>query len=131
MLAGIAGLFFFLIELAILVVTFAGVWCAYTKAGRPGWAAIIPIYNVIVMLDIAGKPLWWIVLFFIPIANFVVAVLTLVAFAEKYGKGAGFVVGMIFLPFIFWPLLGLGDAQYVGAPPAQGFSPIMPPYPPR
>lgn len=109
---------FFLIELAIVVITIAGAWKAFEKAGRPGWAAVIPVYNVIVMLEIAGKPLWWIILFFIPIANIVIAILALLAFVEKYGQSALFAIGMVFLPFIFWPLLGFGDAQCSGPPPA-------------
>jgi hypothetical protein len=131
MIASIVGasfaLLFLLIEIAVVVVMIAGAWAAFAKAGRPGWAAIIPIYNVIVMLEIAEKPIWWVIMFFIPIVSLVFGVLTLVAFAEKFGKGAGFVVGMIFLPFIFWPMLGFGDARYIGSPPQQGFAPIMPP----
>jgi hypothetical protein len=126
--AGSFALLFVAGELAILVLMIAGMWQAFAKAGRPGWAAIVPVYNVVVMLEIAEKPLWWIALFFIPIVSLVFGILSLIAFAEKYGKGGGFVVGLIFLPFIFWPILGLGDARYMGAPPPpQGFAPVMPP----
>jgi hypothetical protein len=132
MIASIVGasfaFLFLLIELAVIVVMIAGVWAAFAKAGKPGWASLIPVYNVIVMLEIAEKPLWWVAMFFIPIVSLVFGVLTLVAFAEKFGKGGGFVVGLIFLPFIFWPMLGFGDARYVGSPPPpQGFAPVMPP----
>ncbi len=103
-----------LIELLVVVVAIAGLWKTFDKAGKPGWAAIVPIYNVIVMLEIAGKPLWWIVLFLIPLVNLVVAILVSIAIAEKFGKSAGFGVGLALLSFIFYPILGFGDAQFVG-----------------
>jgi hypothetical protein len=115
------------IELAIAVVVIAGCWKTFEKAGKPGWAAIVPIYNLIVMLEIAGKPLWWIILFLIPFVNFVMIILVMIAFAEKFGKSAGFGLGLAFLGFIFFPILGFGDAQYVGGGLGpQGFAPVMP-----
>lgn len=108
------GLIFTVIYLAILVLVIAGMWKVFVKAGKPGWACLIPIYNVIVLLEIAGKPLWWIILLFIPLVNFVVWILVAIAVAEKFGKGAGFGVGLAFLPMIFFPILGFGDAQYQG-----------------
>jgi hypothetical protein len=102
------------IELAIIVTIIAGVWKVFVKAGKPGWAAIIPIYNVIVMLEIAGKPLWWIILFFIPLVNLVMAILVGIAVARKFGKSDGFGVGLALLGFIFYPILGFGGAQYQG-----------------
>lgn len=87
------------------------------KAGKPGWAAIIPIYNIIVLLQIADKPLWWIILFLIPLVNLIMAILVSIAVAEKFGKGAGFGVGLALLGLFFYPILGFGDAQYQGAKP--------------
>lgn len=101
-----------LIQLAIAVGTIAGFWKIFAKAGQPGWAAIVPIYNIYVMTQIAQKPAWWIVLFFIPIVSIIAAILIFVGIAQKFGKGAGFGVGMAILPFIFAPMLGFGDAQY-------------------
>jgi hypothetical protein len=115
----------FLIWLAVVIITIAGLWKTFEKAGKPGWAAIVPIYNLIVMLEIAGKPLWWIILFFIPLVNLIVAILVSIAIAERFGKGAGFGVGLAFLGFIFYPMLGFGDAQYRGAAP-PGFAPVVP-----
>ena len=106
---------FLLIELAVIVLVVVAMWKVYEKADKPGWAAIIPIYNIWVLLEIAGKPGWWLILFLIPLVNLVVAIITLVALAAKFGKGAGFAIGLIFLPFIFYPILGFGDAQYSGA----------------
>ena len=97
------------------LVVVAAMWKVFTKAGKPGWAAIIPIYNGVVLLDIAGKPVWWIILFFIPIVNFIFLILTYVGLAERFGKGGGFAVGLILLGIIFFPILGFGSAQYRGA----------------
>src|SRR5262245_5844608 len=83
-----------LIELVLIVAMIAGLWGVFTKAGKPGWAAIIPIYNAIVLLEIAGKPLWWIILFFIPCVNFIVAILVAMDVAKNFGKGAGFGLGL-------------------------------------
>ena len=110
----IMGLVMTLVYLVIMVLVIAGMWKAFVKAGKPGWACLIPIYNVIVMLEIAGKPLWWIILLFIPFVNFVVLILVAIAIAEKFGKGVGFGIGLAFLPMIFYPILGFGDAQYRG-----------------
>ena len=93
----------------------AAMWKVFTKAGKPGWASIIPIYNMVVLLDIAGKPVWWIILFFIPIVNLIFAILTYVGLADRFGKGGGFAVGLILLGIIFFPILGFGGAQYRGA----------------
>ena len=106
-----------LVELGLCVLIIAAVWRVFTKAGQPGWAALIPFYNLYVMLQIAGKPGWWLVLFFIPIVNLIIGIITIVALAAKFGKGAGFAVGLILLPIIFYPILGFGSAQYQSPPP--------------
>ena len=98
--------------LAIIVLMIAGMWRIFTKAGEPGWAAIIPIYNTIILLRVAGKPWWWFLLLFIPIVNIVILIMTWVGVAENFGKGTGFVIGLIFLPFIFTLILAFGSAVY-------------------
>ena len=105
---------FWIVFLGVVLVVIAGLWQTFEKAGKPGWASIIPIYNAIVMLDIAGKPVWWILLFFIPLVNIIVAIIVSIAIAERFGKGAGFGLGLAFLGFIFYPILGFGDATYRG-----------------
>ena len=109
------GALFFLIFLALAVLLIAAFWKVFTKAGQPGWAAIIPIYNVIVWLRIAGRSGWWIILLLIPIVGFVIAIVVSIDFARKFGKGAGFAMGLVFLGFIFYPILAWGSAQYSGA----------------
>lgn len=108
------GFFGILIYLAILIFIVAALWKVFEKAGKPGWAAIVPIYNIIVMLEIIGRPLWWIVLLLIPIVNFVVAIIVYIDLAKSFGKGVGFGIGLLFLGIIFFPILGFGDAQYEG-----------------
>ena len=114
--AAAGGGFSSIIGLLVAVLVIAGMWKVFTKAGKPGWASIIPIYNVVVLLQIAGKPIWWIVLLFIPIVNIVIAVMVMISVAKAFGKGTGFALGLLFLSPIFIPILGFSDAQYTGAP---------------
>jgi hypothetical protein len=108
----VLGLVAIVVYLAIIVLLIASIWKVYTKAGEPGWAAIVPIYNVIVMLRIVGKPLWWFALYLIPVVNFVIAILVCIELAKCFGKSTGFGVGLVLLGPIFFPILGLGSAQY-------------------
>lgn len=107
-------LIFAVIYLAIAVLVIAGFWKTFAKAGEPGWAAIIPIFNMYILLKIAGRPWWWLVLYFVPIVSLVIWVVVSVDIAKAYGKGTGFGVGLALLPFIFFPVLGFSDAQYQG-----------------
>ena len=116
--AVVVGLVFAAIYFGVIILMLAGFWKMFSKAGKPGWAAIIPIYNLVILLEIAGKPLWWIVLFFIPLANFVAAILVSIEVAKAFGKGAGFGLGLVFLGPIFYPILGFGSAEYQGTPAA-------------
>lgn len=116
------GIVILLIELAIVAFYVYAGWKLFTKAGKPGWASIVPIYNILVQLEIVGKPAWWLVLLLIPFVNFVVAILVCIELAKVFGKSTGFGIGLVFLGFIFFPILAFGDAKYVGpagAPPAQ------------
>lgn len=105
-----------LLMLVVTVLLIAAMWKVFAKAGKPGWAVIVPIYNVIVMLEIAGRPVWWFLLLFVPLVNVIVALVVAIDLAKAYGKSTGFGLGLFFLGFIFYPILGFGDAQYVGAP---------------
>ena len=107
-----------LISLVFIVLMIASAWKVFTKAGQPGWAAIIPIYNFIVMLKIIGKPWWWILGFLVPVVNFIVMILVALNLAKVFGKGTGFAIGLILLGFIFYPILAFGDATYTAPPEA-------------
>lgn len=97
-----------------MIIILIAMWKIYTKAGKPGWACIVPIYNIIVLLEIVGKPLWWIFLFIIPIVNIVVSIMVYHQLSLSFGKDVGFTVGLILLSIIFIPILGFGDAAYIG-----------------
>ena len=101
-----------IISMVIAIFMIAAVWKIFTKAGQPGWAVLIPIYNVYILLKIAGKPGWWLLLMFIPLVNIVVGILAVVGLSANFGKGGGFVIGLILLPFIFYAILGFGSAEY-------------------
>lgn len=100
--------------LAILVLMIAAMWMVFSKAGKAGWLAIIPIVNFFVMLDIAGKPWWWVIGLFIPFVNIVVLILMWHGISENFGKGALFTLGLLFLSPIFILILAFGDAEYIG-----------------
>lgn len=101
-----------LIQLAIVVAVIAGIWKTFAKAGQPGWAAIIPIYNVYILLKIANRPWWWLLLMLIPLVNLVIAIIVALDIAKAFGKGTGFGIGLALLGFIFYPILGFGSATY-------------------
>ena len=101
-------------------------WKIYTKAGKPGWACIIPIYNIIVLLEIVGKPWWWLLLMCLPIVNIVFAIWMLNLLSKSYGHEVGFTLGLLFLSFIFIPILGLGESKY-GGPAGAAQAPPAPP----
>jgi len=113
---GGGGAIILLIPLALIITAIAGMWTTFAKAGQPGWAAIIPIFNLYILLKIAGRPGWWLILAIITLG----LVLLVIPFdvAKRFGKGTGFGLGLLFLGFIFCPMLGFGDAQYTPAPAA-------------
>jgi hypothetical protein len=111
---GVCGALGILIYLAVIVVMTAGIWKTYAKAGQPGWASIVPVYNIYVLCLIAGRPGWWVILLLIPLVNIVVAAIISIDVARAFGKGTGFGIGLWLLGLIFFPILGFGDAQYQG-----------------
>jgi len=104
------------IPFAFFVLMIISAWKVFEKAGKPGWACLIPIYNLIVMLEIVDRPWWWLFLLLIPLVNMVFAVILCVDLAKAFGQGAVFGIGLLLLGFIFYPILAFGDASYVGAP---------------
>ena len=106
------GMITWVVILAMIVFQIAAWWKMFAKAGIPGWAAIVPIYNIVVLIQVAGKPVWWIILCLIPIVNIIVLLLISIGVAKNFGKGALFGVGLFLLGFIFYPILGFGDDQY-------------------
>ena len=114
MIAGLIGLIFFLIYIAIIVFVIVGIWKTFAKAGQPGWAVFVPIYNIYILCKIAGRPGWWLLLMFIPVVGLVISIILCIDIAKSFGKGVGFAIGLVLLGFIFYPILGFGSAEYQG-----------------
>ena len=111
-----AGSFIFLLVwLAIVVFFIVSMWRVFEKAGEPGWAALIPIYNGVVICRVGGKPGWWVILMFIPVVSIVIWILVCLGIAECFGQGAGFAIGLFFLGFIFFPILAFGNYEWAPA----------------
>jgi hypothetical protein len=105
---------FMIIWLLVVVVMIAAMWKIFTKAGQPGWASLIPIYNIYIWCKIVGRPGWWVILMLIPFVNFIIAIILCIDLAKCFGNGVGFGLGLAFLGIIFFPILGFGSSQYVG-----------------
>jgi hypothetical protein len=108
------GLLSGVIPMIIGFILLAAFWKIFAKAGQPGWASIIPIYNVLVLLRIVGKPYWWLFLLIIPGVNLVLLIMLIHGLSKSFGKGAGFTLGLMVLSFVFYPILGFGGDPYLG-----------------
>ena len=111
------------------IVMIVGMWKTFTKAGKPGWAAIVPIYFNIVILEIIGQPttrFWW---YLIPFYGFYLVILDFNDLCKSFGKDSGFTVGLILLPPVFWCILGFGDARYLGPTVGQQHAASQPDFP--
>lgn len=104
-----------LINVLLAIVLIAAGWVIFAKAGRPGWAAIIPIYNTLVMLSIVGRPWWWLLLMLVPLLNIIIGIIVLNDLSSSFGHGMGFTLGLIFLAPIFFLILAFGSSEYRGA----------------
>jgi Family of unknown function (DUF5684) len=115
-------LLFYLILVVLLIVAY---WKIFTKAGEAGWKSIIPIWNVIVLLKIVGRPWWWLLLLFIPFVNFIILIIVALDLGKSFGKSTVFsIFGLIIFSVVGYLILGFGDAKYVG--PAAGSTPAAP-----
>jgi len=111
----IGGLFY----VAIIVLMIVSMWKVFEKAGEPGWASIIPIYNLITLLKIVGKPWWWLFLMCIPVLNIIWLIWTFNLLSKSFGQSEGFTVGLVLLGIIFFPILAFGDYTYQGPAGAE------------
>ena len=104
-----------LFSLAVLALYIVSMWKIFIKAGKPGWAILIPFYNTLVELQILGRPWWFLLLIiFVPVADFVIGIIMIFDMARVFGKSTGFGFGLLFLSFIFIPILAFSDAKYIG-----------------
>jgi uncharacterized protein DUF5684 len=99
-----------MIALLVFILLIASFWVIFTKAGQPGWASLIPFYNFYILCKITNVKNWWLI--FIPLANIYIAIVAVFKLAKVFGKGTGFGFGLLFLGFIFYPILAFGDAKY-------------------
>lgn len=104
------------VQLALMVLVVVSFWKIFSKAGKPGWAAIVPIYNIVVYLQVVNRPIWWIILLLIPIVNIVVAIILTNDLAKSFNKGIGWTIGMLLLGVVFYPMLAFSSDPYVGRP---------------
>ena len=103
-----------IIALAILALQVASLWVIFRKAGEPGWAAVIPIYNLFVLVRVAGFSWWWFLLLWIPILNLIAVFAIPFGLSRRFGHGAAFGLGLLFLPLIFYPVLAFGGSHHTG-----------------
>ncbi len=101
---------FFILGMMLLMI--ASMWKIFDKADQAGWASIVPIYNIVVLLRIVGKPTWWLLLLFVPLVNFIVIIILVNRLSQAFGKSTGFTIGLILLGVIFYPILAFGDSEY-------------------
>jgi hypothetical protein len=118
-----------IVGLLIALLLIVAMWKVFTKAGQPGWASIIPIYNLYIWCKIVGRPGWWIILMFIPFVNIIVGIILCIDMAKSFGKGVGFGIGLALLGIIFCPILGFGSAQYQGPSASPAVAVAPPPQP--
>lgn len=102
----------FVFQLVLAVAQLAGMWAVFSKAGHGGWKALVPVYNLYVMLQIGDNAWWWLLVLFVPIVQLYALYKIQAGVARAFGRGIGFALGLVFLGFVFYPLLGFGDAQY-------------------
>lgn len=124
---------FILLYVAVIGLLIAAMWRVFRKAGQPGWAAIVPIYNTIVLLRIVGRPWYWLLLMLIPFVNIVFLLATFADLAKSFGKSSLFGACLVVFSYVCIPILGFGDAVYLGPAGATGDQPLYPgqPYPPQ
>lgn len=102
---------FFLLSVLLLIYAFS-LWQVFTKAGRPGWHALIPGYNLYVLVKLSGRSGWWTLGFLVPVFSIVARIVVFMDLAKKFGREEGFGLGLALFGFIFFPILAFGDAQY-------------------
>lgn len=114
---GLIGAYSFIV-LALAVVSIIAQWKIFSKAGKPGWASLVPVYNMVVMFQIVGLNPWLLILFVVPFVNFVaipvLGIMMAFRLAKSFGKDIGWGFGLLFLSFIFNLILAFGSSEYVG-----------------
>lgn len=116
-LVGLTGLaVIWVIALLLIALMIVAMWILFKKAGKPGWAAVVPFYDQYTLYEITWGNGWRFLMLLIPIYNIVLAILTYIRLAKAFGKDEGYAVGLVFLPQVFVPMLAFGSAAYHGVP---------------
>lgn len=105
---------YYILVLAITIVSLIGLWKMFSKAGKPGWGAIIPFYNMYCMFEMAFGNGWMFLLTLIPCVGFIFQIILCFKLSKAFGHGAGFGFGLLFLSPIFYMILGFGNSDFVG-----------------
>lgn len=108
------GTIMMIFAIVLMIVSVVAMWKIFEKAGKPGWAAVVPIYNLYVLYEISWGNGIYFLLLLIPFVNAFIGVLTIYKLGQNFGKETGFIIGMILLPIVFWPMLAFSDATYIG-----------------
>jgi hypothetical protein len=101
------------ILIIFIIIPLISLWKLYEKAEQPGWAAIVPFYNLIILMKIIDKPWWWALLCMIPYLGAIWGIWSTNLLVKRFGKSEGFTIGVLFLGFIFLPMLAFGDSRYI------------------
>ena len=109
-----ASVFMMAIVCAVVLLAIASMWKVFTKAGQPGWGALVPIYNYLLLIRIVGRPDIWVLFLLIPLVNIVIGIIVTIDLAKSFGKDVAYAIGLLILPVVFWPMLGFGSARYIG-----------------
>jgi len=110
--AGLFGGVMWILYVAWIVIVIIGYWRTFVKAGRPGWGAIIPFYNLYLYIKVGGRPGWWLILYFIPFVNIIMDLIVSIDVSRNFGHGTGYGIGLWLLKPIFMLILGFGGDQY-------------------
>jgi hypothetical protein len=101
----------------VVYMLFSAPWCpVFAKAGKRWWVALLPVINLLVIMRIAGRPVWWVLLLFVPLLGIAVWTVVCLDVAERFGHGVPYTIGLVFLPFFFALWLGLGPDAYARTP---------------
>lgn len=114
-----------IVALALMIFCVAVMWKVFCKAGEPGWASLIPFYNLYVMTRITWGRGWLFIFGFLPLGNLIFAIFTMIKLAKVFGKKGGFACGLIFLSIVFLPILAFGKAEYTGPDPEKSTGVII------
>ncbi len=118
---------YFWITVILLILLIVSFWKIFIKANKPGWASIIPVYNVLVELEIIERPVWWIILLFVPIVNAVVGIIIALDLASRFGKSAAWAIFLLIIfPYIGYPIMAFDQTKYQAkgsSAPAQDIPP--------